>query len=229
MILARSPCLLKQHTNTVADCFKILGFVLSEKKCIFKPIQVIEFLGFVVDSIQMKIYLPEKKVKDIVKQCQRLWRIRTVSAHALAHLIGEMTATMPTVFPVVLHYRALQRLKNRILWKTKNNYLGVDALDKESRADLWWWISQLSVQNGRTLITPMVDLTIESDVSTNLGCILPGTESKGALADNGKTSAYQFAGVKVSFPGVKVSFPGTTDICISEGQSTHLEDRKSVV
>ena len=139
-----------------------------------------------------------------------------MSAHALAHLIGEMTATMPTVFPVALHYRALQRLKNRILWKTKNNYLGVDALDKESRADLWWWISQLSVQNGRTLITPMVDLTIESDASTNLGCILPGTESKGALADNGKTSVYQFA-------GVKVSFPGTTDICINEGQSTHLD------
>ena len=102
-------------------------FCCQREKVCLQPTQVIEFLGFVVDSIQTKIYLPEKKVKDIVKECRRLWRMRIVSAHALAHLIGKMTATIPAVFPAALHYRALQRLKNRILWKPKTT--------------IWEWVS----------------------------------------------------------------------------------------
>ena len=98
LILANSLCLLKDHISMVADSLKALGF---EKKCIFTPTQVIEFLGLVV---QINIYLPEKKVKDIVKECRRLVRLKIVSARTLAHLIGKMTAAIPAVFPAALHY-----------------------------------------------------------------------------------------------------------------------------
>ena len=166
LVIASSPVQLREHTKIVAQCLQTLGFILSEKKCVFNPMQVIKFLGFMVDSLQMKIFLPSKKVRDLVKQCSKLLRQRTVSAHKLAHLIGKMTATIPAVLPAALHYRALQRLKNRILWRNKQNYSAVGILDKESRMDLMWWNSHLPSNNGRTLITPPVKLTMESDAST---------------------------------------------------------------
>lgn len=111
-------------------------------------------------------FLPTKKVRDIAKQCRKLLWAKIVSAHSLAHLIGKMTATIPAIFPAALHYRALQRLKNRILWRNKQNYSATAILDEESKRDLKWWTSQLPIHNGRMLITPPVKLTIESDAST---------------------------------------------------------------
>ena len=114
----------------------------------------------------MKILLPQLKVKSIMKECRNLLRQRTVSAHRLAHLIGKMTAAIPAILPAALHYRALQRLKNRILSYNKQNYSATGILDKESRTDLKWWSSLLQNHNGRTLVTPTASLTIESDAST---------------------------------------------------------------
>ena len=166
LILASSPDQLRKHTRIVAQCLQTLGFILSYKKCVFEPVQAIEFLGFKVDSLKMKILLPQLKVKSIMKECRNLLRQRTVSAHRLAHLIGKMTAAIPAILPVALHYRALQRLKNRILSYNKQNYLATGILDKESRTDLKWWSSLLQNHNGRTLVTPTASLTIESDAST---------------------------------------------------------------
>ena len=94
--------------------------------------------------------------KDLLKQCRKLVRQRTVSAQRLAHLIGKMTATIPAVLPAALHYRALQWSKNKILWRNKQDYSATGILDKESKEDLTWWSSHLPKQNGRALITPLV-------------------------------------------------------------------------
>ena len=88
----------------------------------------------------MKIFLPSKKVRDLMKQCRKLLQQRTVSAHGLAHLIGKMTATIPAVLPEALHYRALQQLKNR---RNKQDYSAVGILDKEFTRDLRWWSSHI--------------------------------------------------------------------------------------
>ena len=74
-----------------------------------------------------------------------------------------MTAAIPAILPAAFHYRALQRLKNRILSYNKQNYSATGILDKESRTDLKWWSSLLQNHNGRTLVTPTASL---SDTST---------------------------------------------------------------
>ena len=65
-----------------------------------------------------------------------------------------------------LYYRAFQQLKNRILWRSRQNYSAVGIIDKESKADLNWWSSHLLENNGRLLITPPVKLVMELDAST---------------------------------------------------------------
>ena len=49
-----------------------------------------------------------------------------------------------------------------------------------------------------------------------LGCVLSGAESRRTVADDGKESAYQSAGVEISFPGI-------TDIRIQQSQVAHFD------
>jgi len=48
------------------------GFLINMEKSIFIPVQVIEFLGILVNSTNMRFLLPEEKVAAIQKECHHL-------------------------------------------------------------------------------------------------------------------------------------------------------------
>ena len=55
------------------------------------PCKQIEYLGFVVDSVAMKLYLPEKKVADICRQCLDLPQTGKTSVPLLAKVTINIT------------------------------------------------------------------------------------------------------------------------------------------
>jgi len=65
LVLSQSKELLKSHMES-------LGFKLNLKKCAWAPSQVIDFLGFLIDSTTMKLFLPEEKIDKILKECWHL-------------------------------------------------------------------------------------------------------------------------------------------------------------
>ena len=54
-IMAKSPELLKQHLQGITA---VLGFILNVIKCITSPTQIIEFLGFIINSVHMTFSFP---------------------------------------------------------------------------------------------------------------------------------------------------------------------------
>ena len=85
-----------------------LGFVIKKQKFQLLPTQTIQYLGFLVDSSEMKIRLTEEKAVQITTDCKRAREEGLLSIRELARLIGKMTATLPAVFSAPLWYRELQ-------------------------------------------------------------------------------------------------------------------------
>jgi len=54
-------------------------------------VQVIEFLGILVDSTNMRFLLPEEKVAAIQKKCHPLVSRQVASLSELSHIIGKLT------------------------------------------------------------------------------------------------------------------------------------------
>ena len=52
LILAETPQLLRDHTMGLIYLLENLGFIIGYKKCILEPTQLIDFLGFTVDSVR---------------------------------------------------------------------------------------------------------------------------------------------------------------------------------
>ena len=166
LILAQSTQLLRAHMKMVAQMLESLGFKLNLKKCEWEPSQCIEFLGFLVNSTSMTISLPLTKLQKVQKECRALLRRTLVTPRQLAQLIGLMTASIPAVAQAPMHYRAIQRLRNRALLNKR--YDDEVQMDEASELDLHWWIHQLRSHNGRPLMTPVASLIITSDAS-NIG------------------------------------------------------------
>ena len=86
-----------------------LGFVIKLKKSVFHPTKRIEFLGMIIDSVEMTVSLTQKKVESIPKRCQDIFPMQEMSIKDLAKLTATLSSTILAILPELLYMRYLQR------------------------------------------------------------------------------------------------------------------------
>lgn len=163
LILATARQELILILQEVITLLRLLGFTINMEKSELTPTQRIQYLGFRIDSRAMTLSLPDNKVKKLLQECKRALSVQ-MTVRSIARLIGRMSAATQAILPAPLYYRALQRIKNAG-FKVEQSFETRVTLDAEARSELRWWIESMSRWNGRTLIQPQPDVTIESDAS----------------------------------------------------------------
>ena len=166
----------RENILALRNILENLGFIINLEKSIFHPQQVIEFLGVIVNSIEMQFALPEDKVTSILKECKQMVRKQTTTLSQLSHIIGKFTSCKIAVLQAPLHYRGLQHLKN----SNVNNEKTAIPLDDHSKEDLYWWVNNLPLANGRSCQNLLPSLMIQSDASNSgWGAVCQGVETRG--------------------------------------------------
>ena len=85
-----------------------LGLVPHPSKSILEPTQIIEFLGFLLNSIAMTVSLTLKKCEKVLAKCQHFLTSTSVSIRDVASLIGTLVSTFRGVDYGALHYQTLE-------------------------------------------------------------------------------------------------------------------------
>ena len=130
--------------NTIARS----GFVASKTKCIWQPSQSIQYLGFIIDSVTERFYVPEKKVsKLLVSITNLLTSVSTdsqVPVRALASCAGQLISMTLAVGPISsLLTRAMYRtIESRLFW-SDNVFLSDPVVN-----ELQFWAANISSLNG---------------------------------------------------------------------------------
>ena len=156
-----------------------LGFLINLEKSIFVPVQIIEFLGIIVDSTNMRFLLPDEKVAVIQKECRQLVSSQVTSLSQLSHIIGKLTSCKTAVLQAPLHYRGIQHLKNSNMFPQVVNNLNI-PLDPHALEDLRWWVDNLYLANGRPIRDSLPHLMIQSDASNSgWGAVSNGVNARG--------------------------------------------------
>ena len=112
LLIAQSPQELLDQTREVTQLLQLPGFRINWEKSVLTPCQEITYLGFLINSKLMMIYLPEKKRQAIIEDCRTALSQELVSVRTLARIIGRMTAAAQAIAIAPLHYRKLQYAKN---------------------------------------------------------------------------------------------------------------------
>ncbi len=74
-----------------------LSFTVHLEKSVLIPCQVIEFLGFIIDSVSMTVRLSDRKCEKIKSACADILQRAKRSIRTLARLIGMFVASEPAV------------------------------------------------------------------------------------------------------------------------------------
>ena len=172
-----SECYDKCSSDTMkaVDVLTKAGFFINYDKSVLNPVQCIRFLGFMVDSRTMCLYLPADKVLKLLAACDDLLNANQFTIRRLSEVIGYIISCMPAFPHGKLHYRYLELLKIDSL--RENNYNTNIRLDIDARSDLLWWKENAHV-SGTDIRTPIYDVELFTDAClSGYGAVLNGVQA----------------------------------------------------
>ena len=179
LMLAKSIQEILIAKDTVIYLLQHLGFVINLKKSVLIPTQKIEFLGLIIDSVELTLSLTQEKLDKINQLCLRMNKAPQVSVLELTKLIGLLNSTAQAVLPAKIQLRYLQQAQIQALNQT-HSYQQKIVLSNHCKQELQWWIENLRLSNGRCLIQSPAELIIQTDASkTGWGAACQGQTTRG--------------------------------------------------
>ena len=164
MAPTREQCL--EQAQLIVGLLEKLGYLINREKSVLEPTQRLEYLGFLIDTVEMKFFLPEMKILKIQNLAEKFLS-EQISARQLASLLGLLQATLPAITVASLYFRNLQRGLSKALNSSegKQSYWTVVVLSVESRGELMWCKNWIPFHRGRNILGPKEQETIFSDAS----------------------------------------------------------------
>ena len=84
--------------DTVIYLLEALGFVINWAKSVLEPSQKMEFLGIMIDSMEMTMLLTEEKITQLTKLCQNTLSAGKIPVKKMGSLLGKLVSTAAAVY-----------------------------------------------------------------------------------------------------------------------------------
>ena len=177
MSVSKENCL--DNIDKIIQILDDLGFVIHPEKSNFQPSQVMEFLGFVIDSVKMRIHMTERKKVSLMNLCRATLDAHRITVRMLAKIIGKFNSCFIAVPYGKLHYRVLERFKTKSLKESCGKFDTMITLPIKANEEINWWLNNIK-DSSAPITRKNPDLFITSDASTKgWGAHREGTSTGG--------------------------------------------------
>lgn len=178
LIISPSKITSQKDTEKAIIILKSLGFIINWQKCSLTPSKSCKFLGFIFNSENMTMSLPQEKSISIINNIKNILNKRSFKIRELAELIGKLVAASPAVKYGWLYTKMLERDKYLAL-KIHKNFEKSMSLSMQSINDLKWWLENLKTSHNQ-LSNYSYDYEIFTDSSkTGWGAVCGSTRTHG--------------------------------------------------
>ena len=160
---AKTRKLATYETHVVCLVFMCCGWSLNWTKTILEPTQTPVHLGFLFDSTNKTIAVPEDKIQRLVTWTKSLWIDQVTTQANLESLVGTMVSVMPACPLAPLYYRVL--LSSLKSGRRESKIVTLSTM--RVRHDLSWWF-KVSGFRGNSITSwspPKSDVDVWSDAS----------------------------------------------------------------
>ena len=164
---AKSRKLAMYETHIVCLVFMCCGWSLNWTKTILEPTQTPVHLGFLFDSSNKTIAIPEDKIQRLVIWTKSLLANSVTTQAKLESLVGTMVSVMPACPLAPLYYRALQRVLLKSLRSGRRKSKIVSLSTADVVRDLKWWCRDTGFRGNSvsSWSPPKPDVHVWSDAS----------------------------------------------------------------
>lgn len=144
-----------------------LGFTINTEKSVLKPHTSLVHLGFKIDTLDLTLSIPDRKVALIENKCNVVLQNHLrIKIRDVASLIGYLISTLEATKWGKLFYRCLERDKVSALKHAKGNFDAYMSISKSATDNINWWLSSEKLIPSSFAYCP-TDLEIYSDASNN--------------------------------------------------------------
>ena len=169
----------KQNVNVTLETLSKAGFIINSKKSILAPVQNIQVLGMIIDSVEMSVSLPQSKTQKILTLCNKILESKIIKIRDLAKLVGVLVASLPAVQHGALFYRFLEANRNEALKISKGDFDDFTTLTEESKSEISWWLSKVQQAKKMILVEPPSAILTTDASEAGWGAVYEGKTTGG--------------------------------------------------
>ncbi|VDI52010.1 Hypothetical predicted protein [Mytilus galloprovincialis] len=125
------------------------GFLINEKKSIFTPVQELEWLGIIWNSIEFCVTIPDRRINDLIRSLSdALTNFNTLSARRLAQVVGKIISMSPVIGNISrLKTRySYMCIESRVSWDTVLNM----EIPVQVKDELLFWLDNIKRVNVKS-------------------------------------------------------------------------------
>ena len=155
----------EEATLRAIQLFVSLGFKIHPEKSVIIPTQILEFLGFIFNSILMSVTLTNKKAVKILQLCQKFsLPNKRFTIREVASFLGTLVSSFPGVEFGPLHYRHIEVDKEANLKLNQGNFDSFMTLSHDSLEEIHWWSANI-LTASRRIFHNSPDVVVYTDAS----------------------------------------------------------------
>lgn len=154
----------QDNVKKTLSLLQCLGFVVNFNKSMLEPRQVCRFLGFMYNTVEMTLSLPDDKRKGIMQLVQKFIKRPRCTIRQLSQFIGVLTAACPAVKYGWLYTKTLERQKYLALTQFENFEVKI-KLPVDVLPDLYWWKDNILTTYNSLRFDKKFKLEIFTDAS----------------------------------------------------------------
>lgn len=193
----------EKNVHATTKILENLGFLINFKKSNLKPSQQCQYLGFLYNTTNLTISLPDKKKADMLEFVEKFKTKKTCKIQEFAVLVGKLVSICPAVSYGFLYLKPLERIKYLALENSYNNFNATMIVSPQVWEVLNWWKINIP-QCLRSLKQPQYEIEIFSDASlTGWGIYCEGNSSHGHWSEEERKMPINFLELKAAFFGLK--------------------------
>ena len=138
---AKFRCKVIFQIHVIALVFMCCGWSINWVKMILEPTGIPLHLGFLWDTLEKTIALPQDKTTRVEAWAKKLLAVNKTTQENLECFVGTIISITPAVWQAPLHYRALQRSLLISLKQGRSNSKSVRISHRYVVRELNWWAS----------------------------------------------------------------------------------------
>ena len=153
--------------NNIQETYSLLnnlGFSPNDEKSVTMPTQIIEHLGFVLNSIDMTETLTDDKMLKLHKIAMGVLNKEHTTIREVASLIGFLVSCTPGVQYAELFYKQLEIDKANALRASNGNFDSSMSLSSIAISVIHWWLEN-ATKCKRKINQGAIDMTLSTDAS----------------------------------------------------------------
>ena len=125
---------MQQYVSHTLRVLQQAGFTISWKKSVLGPTQIIDYLGFQIDSTTLTLTIPDTKLTSLITMAHDTLTHHRLQIRKFAGVIGRLAATGPGNDRAKVHIKVLHRVQQSALTLNKGSYEAVVYLSRATKS-----------------------------------------------------------------------------------------------